>query len=79
MKLNMANLHNSFDLELKPHYYEHLLEVMHLLTGLIQKILHCIEETNPKLDNIISTTGIDETVSTLRRGLEGAEQMCLSR
>lgn len=79
MKVNLLNLHNSFDLELKAYYNQYPIEVIGLLTGLIKKILNCIEDTDPYLDNIVSSIGLDEALSTLQKGIERTEDMCRIR
>jgi hypothetical protein len=79
MKVNLINLHNSFDLELKPYYSQYPMEVIGLLTGLIQKILHSVEDIDPRLDTMVSNIGLDETISAFQKGLHRVEEMCLKR
>lgn len=79
MKRSILDLQNSVHLELKPYYRERPLEVIDMLTSVIQKILREVGNFDPNLDNSVASIGLDKTLSAFQKGLHRAEDMCLRR
>lgn len=75
MKFNFKSLHDSINLELKSYYGMYPLETMGLLVNIMHNIVISIEENDNKLDNIVSTVGLDELISEFNQGIQRAEKM----